>query len=233
VTPTLTAAARMAAAEDLLKRGDSAGAVELLLAIKASDPAAPGLDDALYRAYLARGQALLDGGDIDGSWAAYARAGELRPAEAAPRDGQTEVILAKNWRAMEAAWGKDDDAAIAAAEDVYRIRPDYRDVRDKLYALLIGRADRQLKDGNRDGAYQTLMHALEVKPDGPEARERLKPYTPTPTPPPTAAPVRPVQSAPAQSAPAQSAPAQSAPAQAAPAQAAPAQAAPAQAAPAQ
>jgi tetratricopeptide (TPR) repeat protein len=201
-TPTLTPAQRLVAADDVLKQGDSGCAIELLLALKASDPSAPGLDDTLYRAYLAHGKRLLDAGELDGSWAMYARALEMVPNDPAARDGQNQIILAKDWRTMETAWGNNDDAALVAGQEIARIDPTYRDIRDKLYALLIARADRLLAAGDRDGAYGSLMQGLEVRPDGAEARERLRPYTPTPTPfaPPTSPP-RPVQVAPAQSAP--------------------------------
>jgi tetratricopeptide (TPR) repeat protein len=229
----------MASAEETLARGETGRAIELLTALQASSPDAPGLGDALYRAYLSHGKTLLDVGEIDGSWAMYAKALELRPADQAAQAGQNQVILLKQWRAMETAWGKDDEAALAAAQDVARIDPDYRDIRDKLYALLIAKADRLLSAGDRDGAYSTLMLALTVKPDRPEARERLRPYTPTPVPVPTPRPasapanVQTQPSSPAQTQPVQAAPAQAAPAQAAPAQAAPVQSQPAQSQPAQ
>jgi hypothetical protein len=73
-----------------------------------------------------------------------------------------------------------------------RLDPSYRDARQKLYALLISKADRLLAAGERDTAFQVLLQALNVGPDGAEAQKRLAMYTPTPTPrPPPVAPIRP------------------------------------------
>ena len=231
-TPAPSPVQQLAAAEELAARGETGRAIEVLLALKASDPTVPGVDDALYRAYLLHGNTLLDAGDFDGSWAAFGKAGELRANAVEPRERQSRVILAKQYRAMEDAWDRDEDAAVAAAEDAFKIDPAYREIRSKLYALLIRKADRLTGRGDRDGAFPLLLRAQEIVPDAPEARERLRPYTPTPVPP-TAVPVVQPASAPAQSKPVQpaAAPAQSAPVQSQPA-AAPAQAAPAQPAPA-
>jgi outer membrane biosynthesis protein TonB len=94
---------------------------------------------------------------------------------------------------MEAAWGKDDDAAIKALEDNMILDPGFRDTRNKLYSLLIAKADRLLNGGDRDGAFPVLMRALDVLPGAGEAQRRLATYTPTPVPapPPPPPPVRP------------------------------------------
>jgi eukaryotic-like serine/threonine-protein kinase len=230
--PTASVADRLQVAEGMLNRGETGTALDTLLAVEAVDRNAPRLDDLLYRAYLAHGKSLLDGGDIEGSWAMYQRASERRPADGVALAGQRQVLLAKHWRAMEAAWGNDDGAALAAALELFRIDPTYRDIRDKLYALQIVQADRLLGAGDQQGAYTVLMQALETKPDGEEARARLRSYTPTPLPAATATPIRaqpasgPQQPAPQQ----QSQPQQPAPApQPAPVtQPAPAQSQPAQ-----
>jgi hypothetical protein len=225
-TPTPGPAQRLAEADAILAGGDSGRALELVQAVKQSDPTAPGLNDLLYRASMAHAKRLLDAGELDAAWGLYAQALELRPDDAAAKDGQKQIVLAKNWRTMESAWGKDDDAALGAAQEIAQIDLGYRETRDKLYTLLIARADRLLAAGDRAGAYAALMQAIEVRPDAPEARSRLQSYTPTPViyVPPTSPP-RQVQ-APAQAAPAQAAPVDPAPAQAAPAQ--PAQPAPVQ-----
>ncbi len=51
-----------------------------------------------------------------------------------------------------------------------------------LHALLIGKADGLLAQGDVDSAYPFLMRALSVMPGSPEAVQRLKRYTPTPLP---------------------------------------------------
>ena len=118
----------------------------------------------------------------------YAEALKVRPNDAAAADGQKQIVLAKNYAIMEANWGKDDERAIQALEEIRAAAPDYRDSAQKLYALLIAKADRQIAAGQRDPAFQTLMHALEVNPDGVEAKTRLTTYTPTPVPTPIPAP---------------------------------------------
>jgi hypothetical protein len=58
----------------------------------------------------------------------------------------------------------------------------YRETRPKLYALLIIKVDRLLEAGEREAAFDVLMRALQVLPDGTEAQRRLVSYTPTPMP---------------------------------------------------
>ncbi len=183
---------RLQTARASLEAGDFVQALALLNAIKQTDPATPGLDDALYQAHIGYGKALLDQGDFDHGYAEYTEALQLKPADGAAMDGQKQAVLAKNWARMEASWGKDDEAAIAALEEIMQVDAGYRDTRAKLYALLVAKADRLLGAGDRDGALPVLMRALEVNPDGAEARQRLASYTPTPAPvrpaPPPAAP---------------------------------------------
>lgn len=81
--------------------------------------------------------------------------------------------LAADWARMEASWDRDDEAAIAALEEIMQIDPNYRETKEKLYALLVGKADRLQKEGDRDGAIAALKRALEVKPDGVEAQQLL------------------------------------------------------------
>jgi serine/threonine-protein kinase len=237
-TPTPGAAQRLETAKRLLDQGQLDQAIPLLEAVQQQDPSTAGLPDALMRAYDAQGQDALSHDNLDASQAAYDKALALRPDDATAQTGKKRISARRAWGQMEAAWGKDDDAVIAALETVRRDDPEYRpaDVRDKLYVVRLGRADNLIKAGDSEGAVEELKRAQEVDPNRPEARLRLEALTPTPTPvPPTATP-RPVavpqQQAPAQQAPVQRPPAQYAPAQQAPAQSAPAQPAPAQSAPA-
>jgi serine/threonine-protein kinase len=161
----------------------------ILDGLRQSEPNTPGLSDLAYRAQMEYGKALLDEGDLDSSWTAYSAALDIRPNDAAALEGQKHVALAKNWRVMEAAWGKDDEAAIRALEEIIELDQAYGETRQKLYALLISKADRLLSAGDRDAAFATLTRALQVLPEGGEAQRRLAAYTPTPTPtPPPAQP---------------------------------------------
>src|SRR5215212_6793743 len=114
---------------------------------------------------------------------------------------------------MDADWGKSVDIAIKALEENMLVNPDYRETRQKLYALLLKKA------GERDAAFEVLMRALQVQPGAGEAQSRLVSYTPTPMPTATPVPyVPPVyQAPPAQSQPVQSQPVQSQPARTQPA----------------
>jgi len=80
---------------------------------------------------------------------------------------------AVNWAKMESSWGNNDEAAIAALEEIMKIDPNYRETKEKLYALLVGKADRLQREGNREAAIAPLKRALEVKPGGGEAQQRL------------------------------------------------------------
>jgi tetratricopeptide (TPR) repeat protein len=184
VPPTATAGPgeRLQVARAALTERDFPRAIGLLEELGRTDPAMPGLDMALYDAHLGHGRALLDRGDLDGSYAEYGRALVLKPGEVDALEGQKQVVLAKNWGRMEAVWGSDDEEAIRALEEIMTLDLAYRDARQKLYALLIGKADRLLIVGDRDAAFSVLVRALEVEPDGMEARQRLQTYTPAPTP---------------------------------------------------
>ncbi|MFN8636541.1 MAG: protein kinase [Chloroflexota bacterium] len=239
VTPTVSSAQQVAAARASVTAGQYPRAIDSLTSLKRTAPGTADLDDALFDAHVAFGKQLFDQGDLDGSWGQYEAALAVRPNDLTAGEGKRQIVLAKNWRQMEAAWDRDPDAAIAALDAIMQVDASYRggEAKQKLYALLIARADRLLAAGDRDGAFTALMKAVGLDPERAEARQRLAAYTPTPLPTATPAPVapapRPAQSAPAQSAPAQTAPVQPAPVQPAPAQPAPAQPAPAQPAPAQ
>ena len=220
-TATPSPAERVQAARAEVEAGRFASALALLDELKATDPAAEGLDETGYRAHLGQGRALLDQGDLDGSYASFGEALKLRPGDSDAQDGQRQVVLVKNWNRMEAAWGNDEEEAITALEEIRLLDPGYRDgqAAEKLYSLLIARADRLLGAGDRDGAFPILLRALEVNPDGPEARQRLARYTPTPVPPPPPAPAPPQpKPAPAPAAPKPQPKPKPAPAQPAPAQ---------------
>ncbi len=174
VVPTPSPNDRLAQARSAAAAGNFSAALDLLDTLRSSNPDLPGVDDARYDTRMAFAKSLLDQGNSDGAYAQYAEALKVRPNDAAASDGQKQIVLAKNYAMMEANWGKDDERAIQALEEIRAAAPDYRDSAQKLYALLIARADRQIAAGERDAAFQTLMHALEVNPDGVEAASRRK-----------------------------------------------------------
>lgn len=199
-TATPSPGQRLENAVALSTSGEHAKALELLVALRASAPQTAGLDDALFKTHLDYGSKLLAENDLEGSYAQFEAALAVRPGDAAALDAQKRVTLSRSWNRMEAAWGNDDEAGIAALEEIMRLNAEYREARGKLYALLIAKSDRLLNVGDRPGAYPILMRALEVSGGGEEAQRRLAVYTrtPVPTPIPPPAPVQRPAPAPAQ-----------------------------------
>jgi tetratricopeptide (TPR) repeat protein len=172
-----------------LERGETGRAVEVLAAMEQAAPETPGLADDLVRAYLAHGATALGQSEFDLSYAMFGEVLKRRPDDASAKDGQKQVVLARNWHDMEAAWEPDLNKSIAALDEIMALDPDYRDAKAKLYAQLVRRADNLIREGNRQAAFDNLMRALPLAPDATAARQRLVTYTPTPVPTPTRAPV--------------------------------------------
>ena len=99
---------------------------------------------------------LVDQGNTDGAYEQFGGALKVRPGDPAAKGGQDQIILAKNYAIMEAAWGKDDERAIKALEENMLLDPGYRETRPKLYSLLIIKADRLLEAGEREAAFEEL-----------------------------------------------------------------------------
>jgi hypothetical protein len=191
---TPDATARVAAAQAAVASGDFPKAIQELEAVR-QDPAINGdpsivtvVDQTLVGTHNAYGNQLLDQGKLDDAYGQFGEALKIAPNDSVATDGQKRVVLTKNYGIMEANWGKDDEAAINALEQNMQLDPDFRDTRSKLYALLVAKADRLLGAGDRNGAFPVLTRALQVVPDGPEAKTRLASYTPTPVPQPTPVP---------------------------------------------
>ena len=192
--PTPGPTDRMVTAQGAVGAGDYATAIAELEAVRRdpgvqSDPTlASVVAENLRKSHLLYGNQLLERGQLDDSYAQFGEALKITPNDPDALNGQTRVVLIRNYAVMEANWGKDDDRAIQALEENMTLDPGFRETRQKLYALLITRADHLLVNGDRDGAFPVLMRALEVVPERPEARQRLASYTPTPAPPPTQRP---------------------------------------------
>jgi serine/threonine protein kinase/tetratricopeptide (TPR) repeat protein len=174
---------QLAAAEDLMAAGDVVGALATLEPLRQSHPTTPGLDDALARAHVARGNVLLEQGDLDGAWARFDAALRTIANQPAALEGQKQVVLKKCWLRMEAAWGKDDDAAINALECVLQTDPGYggNDVKGKLYAARIAKADHLLAAGDSVNGHHALLDALVLDESRIEARSRLNAFVPPET----------------------------------------------------
>jgi serine/threonine-protein kinase len=149
--------------------------------LRVGAPTLPGLPELVAAVYVRRGQALSESGQHDEAIAAFDVALEAQPGHAEASAGKKQATLQKLWDQMEAAWGKDEDAALKAAEEIFSTDPSFRDAREKLYALLVARGDRQREAGDRAAAAASYERAHEVRPDAPEAGQRLAALTPTPT----------------------------------------------------
>ncbi|MCC7369467.1 MAG: protein kinase [Chloroflexi bacterium] len=187
--PTLTADQRLAQARAASAAGNHASALSMLDDLRRGNTGVPGLDDAQYDVHMAFGRSLLDGGNIDGSIEQFESALKVRPGDGAAQDGRKQALLTRNYAQMEAAWDRDQELAIKLLEENMQLDANFRETRQKLYALLIMKADRLLGAGEHDAAFPVLMRALDILPDAGEAQMRLVSYTPTPVPTATPRPV--------------------------------------------
>lgn len=172
----LSPADRLAAARAALGAGDWQRALKDLESLQGSNPDLPGLAEALGAARLEAARDALGRGDFAGAAGLFerVRAGRPSAAQAAEAEaGEREARLAGHYAAAEAAWGKDDETVLRELEAAYAIDPAYRDVREKLYAALISRANAQVAAGDRDGARASLTRAVEVDPTRGEAPSML------------------------------------------------------------
>jgi serine/threonine-protein kinase len=170
-------------AQALAGRGEHPAALATLTAVKRAGNAPPTIDEAMYQAYMGAAKARLDVGDYGAATANYTEAEKIRPGDAGAREGLKQAGLGTQWALMESNWSANPEAAIEAAEKIVAVDANYRDVKQKLYALLISKADRQI-GSDRQGAFRSLTRALELVPEGAEAKQRLQQFTPTPVPPP-------------------------------------------------
>lgn len=181
-TPTISPMAQLQSGQAAAFAGDFDRALSILLELKREHPDTPGLDSALFRTHIDFATALRDRGALEQSIAQSSHALRLRPDDSAAATIHQDTELLLNWSIMESTWSNDEERALSALESIWAVKPDYRETRQKLYALLIAKADRLIDRGDRDGALPILMQALSVLPEAAEARTRLVTYTPTPAP---------------------------------------------------
>ncbi len=99
---------------------------------------------------------------------------KLPPVEDRLAEGLHEPWAAKDW-----------EKVIGLIEEILAINPNYDDMIEKLYAAHVNYGRQFLDEGNPGGAVVQFSSALEIKPDGVEARaglEQAATRVPTPTP---------------------------------------------------
>lgn len=174
-TATLTPDQRLASVGDLVARGEFDPAIDILLDLRQARPGQAEIEERLYQVYLAHASALLQRGELDNSYAQYARALELRRDDPAALEGQKQVVLTKHWNRMDAFWSSNIDGAIAEAEEILKLDREFRDgqVTEKLYVLLLRKSDGLTRPAQTETIVRTLLRALEIAPDRVEARQHL------------------------------------------------------------
>jgi tetratricopeptide (TPR) repeat protein len=106
-----------------------------------------------------------------------------------PEDiAQVEVMLAQAWAS------EDWEQVIGLIEQILALEPDYEGMTEKLYSAYVNYGDQLLQEGDPEGAKMQFENALEVNPEGEEAREgrdRAAAWVPMPGAAPTDTPVPP------------------------------------------
>ncbi len=107
-------------------------------------------------------------------------------ATATPTPNRTQRI-AECLAPVDDLWGRGDwPRVIDLLTSCRAIDANNQDVKDKLYAAYYNYGQRLIEQGNKQAAAQQFQNALNVNPNGDEARVALQQLTPTPTsPPPT------------------------------------------------
>ncbi len=174
--------------------------------LKVDNPLVETVNDLLYQTHLKYGELLvdralheLDPTELDLAATQFQSALDLRTGDEAATKGRDEIPLARKRILAEQNRQSDDDAAIAALEEIMKVAPDYWRTRETLYALLLRKAYRLWEAGDREGAHALLRRALEVQA---EAGRRIEhPPTPVALPPWPTEPGSPIEPAPFQSIP--------------------------------
>ena len=178
--------AQWPAVEAAKERGRWSEAIALLEEMRAMAPFDADVQEALLNAYLQEARALVAQGLPEEALMYVERAVALRPDDMqVQRERQAAQFYLEGMRQHQAGnW----PAAVEALRRVFELDPSYRDVRDMLYSayLNLGLAERAA--GSLGAARKAFDNALQVRPDGEEARNRYREVmvllfpTPTPTP---------------------------------------------------
>lgn len=218
-TPGVTATpASLAELEEALgtawESGDWERAIGFIEQILALEPDYEGMTEKLYAARVNYGYQLLGKGDPDGATAQFNSALEIKPDGPEAQAGREQAAawvptpttaptpstpaptltaeeqLAKS---LHEPWAvKNWGAVIGIIEQILALNPDYDDMTEKLYAAHVNYGRQLVAEDRLEEAKVEFTRALDVKPDGGEARAELQalaageapvpPTTPTPQP---------------------------------------------------
>lgn len=143
-------------------------AIALLEEMRAASPADALVREALLEAYIAQARTLVAQGLLDEALQIVDRAVALRPQD--PRVQQEREAAQLYMEGMKRHQAGDWSGAAAALERVYAMDPAYRDVREMLYSAYLNEGLARRASGNLGAARRALDRALEVYPEGEEAR---------------------------------------------------------------
>jgi len=176
--------AQWPAVQEAQRSGRWSEVIALLEEMRAMIPSDAMVRESLLNAYLQQARALVSEGLLEEALMYVDRAVVLRPHDTrVQRERQAAQLYMEGMQHHQAG---DWAAATQALGRVYEIDPEYRDVRDMLYSayLNLGRAYRAA--GSLGQARKALDEALQVQPDGEEARNQYREVMvllfPTPTP---------------------------------------------------
>ncbi len=166
-TPTRTVSQRVAAQlpglEDFWRARDWDAALDALNEMALLDAAYPGLDAARCDTLLHWAGDEVDRGEIAHAYKLYRRAAGIcrEPDAALAEQALALSYLSGRWRYDRARW----PAAAKAFQEVYRVNPDYADVRRLLYRACVSWAESALAQGDLASARRAGQAALAIKPD--------------------------------------------------------------------
>ena len=187
ITPASDTAALREQANQAIDQRLWAQAIQVLEHLYLLSPDDDGVRQQLAAAHLRYGLQLVDADRLEEGIAHYDAAIRLYAND---MDLQTARRLAVGYRdGRQAVAGQRWEEAVDLLEPVYRLAPTFRDVASLLFTALLERG-RALEGARQlEAARQVYARAVEIRPDAPEARQKLAeitailtPPTPTPTP---------------------------------------------------
>ena len=195
-TPTPSAADLLAAAQRAADQSNWPEAVTLLEGLRGRQPdfEAGVVKDALLRAYLADGYALVAQDQLDAAVRRFDAALQLAPDNL---EALEQRDLARQYIQAMSSWDKDWEATAAKFEELYQRAPEYKDVTRRLALVYVIQGDRALDKRFTCDAAEAYARALVVV-DEPDTRAKLtrarqgcyaaNPVVPTPPPAPRLTP---------------------------------------------